>query len=362
MNVFRWAIFGTGAVSANFVAGLKSAHNHKSVVVASRTKAKAEAFAAGTGVERAVEGYAEAARLGGVDAVYIATPNSEHATHALMCIEAGLPVLIEKPFASSPAEAKLIIEAARRHGVFAMEAMWTRFLPAVRQFHEQVAAGAVGDVRLVSGSFGTSKRFDPKDNSFSVARGGAVAQLGVYPLSLAQSLFGTPTTIEAVGRIGTTGVEEDASIELEHANGVVGSFLCSIRAWAPNEFTVMGTDGMAAFRGPIYRPFGYDLARQGPRGVAPVRFDWKARLREHTLMLRLAQRVGTSTMSRATKSISAPFAGNGYHYQAEEVAACIGRGALESSTMPLSDSISVVETIETIRASIQKRASKGQAS
>jgi predicted dehydrogenase len=102
---FRWGIFGTGAISAKFVAGLKAARDAEATFVASRSLSRAREFASGTGIVDAIEGYADAAGKGGVDAIYVATPPSEHAAHAQLCIDAGIPVLIEKPFASSAAEA-----------------------------------------------------------------------------------------------------------------------------------------------------------------------------------------------------------------------------------------------------------------
>src|SRR5262245_6402274 len=169
---FRWGIFGTGEISLKFVAGLAAARDAEASFVASRSLAKAQRFAAGMGIARAIEGYAQAATAGGVDAIYIATPPSEHAAHALLCIEAGIPVLVEKPFATHGAEALRIADAARAKSVFAMEAMWTRFLPAAQALKEQLAARCVGEVRLVSGNFGDSKVPDPANGNLDPALGG----------------------------------------------------------------------------------------------------------------------------------------------------------------------------------------------
>jgi predicted dehydrogenase len=349
---FRWGVFGTGMISMKFVAGLAAAPGHAATLVASRSRDSAERFAAGMGVSRAIAGYAEAATAGGVDAVYIATPPSEHAAHALLCIEAGLPVLVEKPFAASAADARRIADAARARGVFAMEAVWTRFLPASRALKDMLAAGELGEVRMASGSFATSKRPDPADGALDPARGGgAMAHLGVYPLSLGQWLFGTPLAVQAAGRIGDSGVDEDAAFQIGYAGGITASFQCSNRAWGANDFRVMGSEGAAAFAGPIFRPSGLFIVRQRPRGPAPARFDWKAKLREGGAAQRLAQITGLSSRAGATLR-RIPYAGNGYHYQALEVAACIARGATESAIMPLADSIAVADTADRIRAQI----------
>lgn len=359
MTRFRWGIFGTGAISVKFVAGLAAARNAEASLVASRSLAKAQKFAAGLGVARAIEGYAEAAAAGGVDVIYIATPPSEHAAHALLCIEAGIPVLVEKPFATNAAEALRIADAARAKSVFAMEAMWTRFLPAAQALRDELAAGNTGEVRLVSGSFGTSKTPNPEDGSFDPALGGgALAHLGVYPLSLGQWLFGSPTLIQAVSSVGATGVDEDAAFMLQYPSGVIGSFFASIRAWAPNDFHVMGTDGMISFHGPIDRPYGLTTFRQAPLRREGPKFGWRTRIRQHGVVHRVAQLTGLSSRNRG-KRLSYRYTGNGYNYEADEVRTCVQGGACESDVMPLDDSIAVASTADMIRKRILESANTG---
>jgi predicted dehydrogenase len=350
---FRWGIFGTGPVSAKFVAGLIAARDAEATFVASRSLAKAQQFAAGMGMPRAIAGYAEAAAEGGVDAIYIATPPSEHARHALVCIEAGIPVLVEKPFASSAAEALRIADAARSSSVFAMEAMWTRFLPAAQAMREKLEMRGVGEIRLVAGNFGTSQEPDRASGLFNPALGGgALAHLGPYPLSLAQWLFGSPTLVHAIGTIGSTGVDEDVAFQLQYPKGIIGSFYVSIRAWAPDDFLVLGTEGMIALRGSIVRPYGLHVSREAPRRSEGPRFGWRGRIRQHALVHRIAQRTGRSSRSRGSR-LAYPYSGNGYHYEADEVRACIERGAAESGIMPLNESVAVACTADMIRKAIR---------
>lgn len=359
MTTFRWGIFGTGAVSAKFVAGLVAARDAQAVLVASRSLEKARGFAAAMGIPRAIAGYDAAAEAGGVDAVYIATPPSEHAAHALLCIEAGIPVLVEKPFAASAIDARRIADAARANSVFAMEAMWTRFLPAAQALRDQLAAGSVGEVRLVAGNFGTSQVPDENNGIFNPALGGgALAHLGAYPLSLAQWLFGSPTLAHAVGTIGATGVDEDAAFQLRYPGGVLGSFFVSVRAWAPDDFQVLGTNGMMGVRGSIVRPHGLNVSREAPRQAEAAQFGWRARLRQHGMIHWVAQRLGRSSRGRGSR-LDCYYVGNGYHYEADEVRACLARGAGESEVMPLSDSIAVATTADTIRAAIRSQAAAG---
>lgn len=348
-RTFRWGVFGTGAVSAKFVAGLSASPGMKAVFVASRSQSSADRFARILGVPRAVEGYERAARLGGVDAIYIATPPSEHCVHALLCLELGIPVLIEKPFAACREDAVRIVNAARTSSTFAMEAMWTRFIPAAQLLKKEVSKGSLGEIRMVSGSFGTSKAPDLASSSFDPYRGGgSLSHLGVYPLSLAQWIFGSPNRVHAIGTVGSTGVDEDVAFQLQYSQDITASFYCSIRSWAPNDFQVMGTEGMAAFCGSIVRPYGLEIARQRPLTSNYQGPTWRTRLRESTMIHKCAQLIGFSSRNRGN-FIRCGYVGNGYHYQAEEVQACVSRGDLESRCMPLADSVSVVSTTDKIK-------------
>jgi predicted dehydrogenase len=346
---FRWGIFGTGAISAKFVAGLAAARDAEVAFVASRSLEKARTFAAGVGTGRAIEGYANAVAGGGVDAIYIATPPSVHMSHALLCIEAGIPVLVEKPFASSAADATRVASAARARSVFAMEAMWTRFLPAARAMKDLVSSRSIGDIRLVTGNFGTSQIPDAGNSMFDLGLGGgALSHLGAYPLSLSQWLFGSHHEAWAMGRIGDTGVDEETTFSLRYDNGVMGSFLVSIRAWAPDQFHLLGEEGMIGLRGSIVRPNGLDISHEKPRPPDQAGFGWRARLRQHSLTHQIAQRLGRSSRGAGDR-IDYRYAGNGYNYEADEVRDCIARGAVESEIMPLRDSIAVAEASDAIR-------------
>lgn len=351
MTEFRWAVFGTGAIAAKFVAGLAAGSPARAVLVASRSAEAAKAFAGAFGIGRAVAGYDDAARAGGFDAVYIATPPALHRDHALACLAAGVPVLIEKPFAADAAQANAIAAAARATNVFAMEGMWTRFLPAAQALRDRLAANAIGEVRQVSGSLGFSKAVDAADGDFDPARGGgAVAHLGVYPLSLGQWLFGTPEHVTAIGRIGGTNVDEEAAMLLTYANGVVARFAASLRA-PMSDFTVTGTTGSLALAGPVFRPHGLAALRATPRRRGSPDFGRKAMLRETGTVQRLVQ-LADRFGARGAKVVAYPFTGNGYHYEADEVARCVRAGLTESPVMPLADSLAVAATIATVRAAI----------
>lgn len=356
MTQFRWGIFGTGAISAKFAAGLARAKDARVAMVASRDAASGRAFADAFGVADVVAGYEAAATAapGLVDAIYIATPPALHHDHALLCLGAGVPVLIEKPFALDAAQARAIAAAARDRGVFCMEAMWTRFMPAARRLAALIGEGAIGEPHLVAGSFGISNAVDPAYGNFDPARGGgALAHLGFYPVSLGQWLFGTPVASTALGRVGTTNVDEDVGIALRYPAGVTASFHASLRAPAANDFVVHGTHGSLGFAGPIYRPWGVTRSRTAPRPAPGGGLSKRAIVKEGHFYQRLGQlreMIGRRAVERH------PFAGNGYFYEAEEVAACVRSGRTESAIMPLSDSVAVAETLDTLRAAIHRSA------
>ena len=350
MSAFRWGIFGTGTISAKFVAGLVATAQTEVSFVASRSAARAQRFAARMRVPRAIEGYANAAQEGGVDAIYIATPPALHVEHALTCIHAGIPVLVEKPLATTVDDATRLIVGARDNAVFAMEAMWTRFLPAVRLLRDQLDGHCVGDVRMLAASLGVAKSVRAENTSFNpVLGGGAISQLGVYPLSLGQYLFGPATLMHALGNVGETQVDEDVAFHLRYQQNVLATCYVSIRSWAPSEFRVLGTTGEVCLRGPLIRPSGITLSRRSVEQLVERDYSWRMRLRQRGWLNWLAQRVGRTALKTSATTIGRFYAGNGYHYQAEEVRRCLQQGSLESSCMPLSDSLEIVQLSEQIR-------------
>jgi predicted dehydrogenase len=321
---------------------------------------RAQAFAKGVGIPRAVAGYGEAVAAGEIDAAYIATPPACHADLALACIEAGIPILVEKPFASTALDAERIANAARANAVFAMEAVWTRFLPAARALYESVAAKEAGAVRFVRGSFGTSQCPDAANSMFNPELGGgAVTHLGAYPLSLGQWLFGSPLEVHAAGVVGASGVDEDAVIQLRYAGDVLGSFCLSLRSWAPDDFQVFCENGLLSFKGSIVRPHGLDVAIEPPRPPGIAQFGLKASLRQSAIVHAMAQRAGRSDRKKGQERKKF-YAGNGYHYEADEVRNCVERGDIESSIMSLSDSVAVAHTADQIRSQIHRRAKAGK--
>jgi len=341
MNGFRWGILGTGEISRKFAAGLRAAPGAELAWIASREAGRAEAAARATGAARGIGGHA-AALAAGADAVYVATPAALHADHAVACLEAGLPVLVEKPFAADAAGAARIRDAARAAGLFAMEAMWTRFHPAVAGARAALAAGEIGAPRQLRAEFCIASRPGGSLDDLA-AGGGALLQRGVYPLSLAVHLLGWPEAATAMVRRGPSGVDEEVTVSLRHPGGALSQLRASLRANGANGLEILGEGGALAFDGPVYRPWGLRLRRYAPRG--PGAGGRLAGLREHPALQRLQPWLGPLRGPRWRRR-AAPYAGNGYGHQAAEVMARIRAGETESPMMPLDESAALAALME----------------
>ncbi|PJF45754.1 MAG: dehydrogenase, partial [Candidatus Thermofonsia Clade 3 bacterium] len=150
-----------------------------------------------------------------VDAIYVATPHSLHHANTLLALQHGKHVLCEKPFAINAAQAQEMVDAARSAGLFLMEAMWTRFLPIMVETRRLIAEGAIGKVQMIQADFGFRASFNPASRLFDPALGGgALLDVGVYPISLASMLLGRPDRIAAVATLGATGIDENTGVLL----------------------------------------------------------------------------------------------------------------------------------------------------
>ncbi len=357
-DVFRWAVIGAGAVSAKFVHGLAATGGQaRPDLVIARHEDSARRFAASFGIPRHAAGLTPGI-LADVDAVYVASPVSEHATHALAAIAAGKPVLVEKPFAMNAAEAARVADAARAAGVFCMEALWTRFQPLTARIRKLIAAGELGEVTGFDGGFQIATRRDPAASLFDPARGGgALMQRGIYPLSLACHLLGPVTDITARGRIGPTGVDEDCALVLRHGSGALSTIRASLGSDGPNAATITGTKASLHLVAPIWRPASARLlpARPSSTGGFGGKGGRLASLRETGLAQRLTQDLAplkARLTGRAGRRISAPFAGNGYVHEALELMRAVAAGEDESTVMPLAESVAIMGLLDAARAQI----------
>ncbi len=346
-KTIRWGILGTGLVARRFAEGLAYAPGAELFAIGSRTEPGAKAFAAELGARRAYGSYEALVADGDVDVVYIATPTTHHKEHALLCFAHGKPVLCEKPFTLDASEARDVVLAARRSRLFCMEAMWMRFSPLMAPVDALLQRGIIGDLRMINVQLGLSFVPDPAHRVFRPELGGgALLDLGVYPISLAHKLLGRPTRIVSDIVVGKTGVDEQVSAILGYPGGRQAIVSTSLRNHTTNEAFLMGTQGTIRLHEPLYQPEVLSIARtplQGPtRSPRSCRFE---RARQHPVVRDLAARL---TRLRTTQ-VACRAAGNGYNHEAVEVMRCLREGALESAVMPLDETVAVLETMDTIR-------------
>jgi predicted dehydrogenase len=310
----QWGILGTGGIARTFTEDLLLL-GHEVAAVGSRATETAETFAGRYDIARAYGSWAELAADDGIDVVYIATPHNAHHAAARTCLEAGRAVLVEKPFTTNAADAADLAALARRQGVFAMEAMWTRFNPLIVRLRELVAEGAIGEVKAVYADFSENFPFDASHRLWAPElAGGALLDLGIYPVSFAWMLLGEPATVQAVTTPAPTGVDANTGILFGYDSGAVALLHCGFMAKTPQTATVTGTAGWIEVAGPFWHPDAMILHRDG---AEPETFGLEV-------------------------------SGHGYTYQAEEVARCIGSGLTESPLMPLDESIAIVRALDAI--------------
>ncbi|MFC4590829.1 Gfo/Idh/MocA family protein [Sphaerisporangium corydalis] len=318
----RWAIVGTGGIATAFADDLRLSDAGELVAVGSRSAARAEAFAARTSAPRAHSDQAELLAADDVDAVYVAVPHSAHHAVALAAIEAGKAVLVEKPFTINRGQAEELVKAARSRGVFLMEAMWTRFLPHMVRVRELLAQGRLGDVRLVTAEHGAWFRHDPEHRMFDPhLGGGALLDLGVYPLSFMSMVLGAPASVLAATQFGDTGVDGQTAVVLGYEQGRQAVATSSMQAFLPNRASIAGTDGRIDIDATWYRPTSFTLTE---RTGAVERYEF-------------------------------PVPGNGLRYQTEEVARCLREGLLESPVLPLAESCEIMGTMDAARTQVGLR-------
>ncbi|CAN5414500.1 Gfo/Idh/MocA family oxidoreductase [soil metagenome] len=358
---FRWGILGTGPVSRKFVLGLRSISGVSLSAVAANRIDSARRFADDFKIPVVADGVEDLTRRADIDAVYVATPASLHRDHAIACIEAGKPVLVEKPFATSRADAEAIADASRAHGVFCMEGIWTQFLPLVTELVRRVEAGEIGRVRSFSGSFGVPNATDMSKSIFQPELGGgALLHRGIYPLSLARRLLGPVVEQTSMAVVGDTGVDEDCVLVLRHEGGGVSTVSAGLRSALANDMTVTGDQGVIHVSAPIYRPFRMTVTRtpiQAMAGGGAQRFEG---LKEGGSLQGAQQRLFGLTRlirGRRSKTVFRPYSGNGYHYEATELMDGVRAGRTESPTLSLGVSVELAGVIEQARTSWSQRAS-----
>jgi predicted dehydrogenase len=304
----RWGVVGPGRIAEKLVEDFAFVPGARAVAVASRSSERAEDFAARHGLARAYGSYADLIADPEIDVLYIATPHPQHHPIALAGLRAGKALLVEKAFTATTAGAAEVIALARETGRFVMEAMWTRFQPAVVALRELVADGAIGEVRSVQVDLGVSREYDPADRLFDLALGGgALLDLGVYVVSFAQMLLGAPARVVATGSLFPSGADAEATMLLDYGDGRSATLTTSLRQALPGQARVFGTAGWIDVLPRFHHP--------------------------RTIVLHRAD--------AEPEEITRPAIGGGYAHELIEVTECIRAGRTESAVMPLADTLTV---------------------
>jgi predicted dehydrogenase len=317
MDEIRWGILGTGLIATKFATGLGVLPDAELAAVGSRSQATADAFGDKFDVPRRHASYQALVEDPEVDVVYVGTPHSLHRDHSILALQAGKAVLCEKPFAINAAEARQVIAVARQEGRFLMEAMWTRFLPAMQRVRQILADGVIGEVQIATADFGFRTPFDPRHRLFNPRLGGgALLDVGVYMVSLASMVFGPPSRVTGIAHLGKTGVDEQSAAILGYDRGQLFLLHTALRTETPQEAILMGTSGWLRIHSPWWCPDTFTLSIPG----------------------------------QEEEEIQLPYEGNGYNYEITEVMNCLRAGELESAVVPLDESLEIMKTMDQIRA------------
>jgi predicted dehydrogenase len=311
----RWGIAATGGMAATFAEDLARVPGAEIAFVGSRSPESAAAFAGrlGAGGSGTHADLLAAGRAGDVDVIYVATPHPQHHDLALAAIEGGTPLLVEKAFTATLAGAQEVVDAARAAQVFCMEAMWTRFQPAVAHARNLITAGEIGDLLLVQADFCVQRDYDPASRLFDLALGGgSILDLGVYPISFAQHLLGRPDRVNVTGTTYANGADASAAFHLAYADGRAAALTSSLAAQSPGRALVVGTEGSIELEPPFHHPSRIVVRRNGQEAETIERLP----------------------------------TGRGYAHQAQEVQDCLAAGLTESPVMPLADTLDVQWVME----------------
>lgn len=316
MKTWNWGILGPGRIAHKMAQDLNRIPKARLHAVGSRSLERAQEFAQAYDIPHAFGSYEELSTCPDLDIVYVATPHHGHFENTMMCLGQGLAVLCEKPLAINAREAQQMIEAARTQQVFLMEAVWTRFLPQTLQILERIEDGAIGDLLSVKADFGFPASFDPDGRLFNLELGGgALLDIGIYPVFLALLLLGKPEDIQASAVLHETGVDVENGVVLTYKNGQMAHLHSTLRSLTKTEAFIYGTRATIHIHTRWHEPSSFSVIRQGE-----------------------APELHTFTEES-----------NGYIYEAREVMHCLEQGRTESPRLSLSFSQDLMKLLDDIR-------------
>lgn len=321
-KLLGWGLIGTGGIARTFAADLVFTESGRAAAVGSRHMDTANRFADELDIPNRHASYEALVADPDVEVVYVATPHPMHHANALLALSAGKPVLVEKAFTMNAAEAEELVATARAEGLFLMEAMWTRFLPHIAEIRRLLAEKALGEIVTVTADHGQWFAQDPDFRLFAPELGGgALLDLGVYPVSFASMVLGRPEQIVTLIDPAFTGVDGQTSMLFGYASGAQAVLTCTLSAKSPTRGAIVGTDARIEIDGDFYGPTSF------------------------TLISRTGEQ----------RHFEAPHEGHGLWHEAEEVACCLREGLLESPLMPLDETVSIMQTMDAVLAERSRR-------
>jgi len=318
----RWGIIGTGGIARRFTSDLLLT-GHAVAAVGSRTRQNADRFAALFGLAAAHGSYESLVADPSVDLVYVATPHPWHYPNAALALNAGKHVLVEKPFTLNATEAQRLVTLAADRGLLVLEAMWTRWLPHMVRLREIVAAGTIGDIRSMSADHTQLLPADPghRLNALELG-GGALLDLGVYPVSFASQLFGAPQSVQAMATFKETGADAQVATIFRYAGGQIATTYSASTTRGPNVAVVLGTEGRIEIDSVWYTATG----------------------------LRVYDGAGT-LIADSRPAVE----GRGMQFQAAEAERLVSEGRIASAILPPEETVAIMATLDQIREQIGLR-------
>ncbi len=314
---FYWGIIGLGKIARAFAEDLQQIPNARLAAVASRSGDRAHAFAREFNAEFAYGNYADILHSPRLDAVYIATPHVSHAELSIMCLDVGIPVLCEKPWAMNSREAEDMVQKAREKGTFLMEAVWTRFLPTTKAILDIINQGQIGEVLGVKADFGFALKDDPPQRLIVPALGGgALLDIGLYPVFLSQLLLGKPSEIVAMSQLSDRGIDLETGMILKYPGAKLAHLHASLLAKTKTEAFIYGKTGTIHWHSRWHEPSSFSLIKEDERPQL-FQFDYPS---------------------------------NGYHYETLAVMDAVGKGLKEHPDLPLDFSLGMTKVLDRIRS------------
>ncbi|WP_223628292.1 Gfo/Idh/MocA family protein [Microbacterium sp. EST19A] len=322
MTGLRWGILATGGIAASFASDLRTA-GLDLVAVGSRSQESADAFAARFDIARAHPSYEALASDPDVDIVYVSTPHPLHHENARLLLEHGKHVIAEKAFTLNRAEAEDLQRLAAEKGLLVTEAMWTRYLPHMIRIREIIAEGTLGEIRAVTADHTQLLPSDPAHrlNALELG-GGALLDLGIYPISFVHDILGAPTSIRAVGRLIETGADAEVATVMTHEGGAISTTLSSSRAAGPNTASIIGTAARIDIDHVWYSPTSFRVVL--PDGTVHEEY-------------------------------ASDIDGRGMQFEALAAERLVAEGNIAGDLLPIAESVAIMGVLDEIRSQIGVR-------